>query len=180
SLVTALAALVGVVLSGFGILTPLVGTCGDLLPGPLSRAQAGFPHPNLLASFCVFAYGVVAREDSGLSRRWRRRAGGALALSVLLTTSRAILAFGLAAAIRHATTPLRRRFAWSLAIAPVAWLLGLTLVNQTSQPLPPGELQVRPGPSVRPEAARSSLATLAAHPWFGSGLGSSPGRRGRL
>ena len=69
SLLTALAALVGVVLSGFGMITPLVGTCGDLLPGPLSRAQAGFPHPNLLASYCVFAYGVVAREDSGLSPR---------------------------------------------------------------------------------------------------------------
>ena len=180
SLVTALAALVGVVLSGFGILTPLVGTCGDLLPGPLSRAQAGFPHPNLLANFCVFAYGVVAREDSGLSRRWRRLSIAALALSVLLTTSRAILAFGLAAAIRHATTPLRRRFAWSLAAALVAAMIGLTLVNVTFQPLRPWELHVRPVPSVRREAATSSLATLAAHPWFGSGLGSSPGRRGSL
>jgi hypothetical protein len=180
SLVTALAALAGVVLSGFGILTPLVGTCGDLLPGPLSRAQAGFPHPNLLANFCVFAYGVVAREDSGLSRRWRRLSVAALALSVLLTTSRAILAFGLAAAIRHATTPLRRRLAWSLAAVLVAAMIGLTLVNVTFQPLRPWELQVRPGPSVRLVAATSSLATLAAHPWLGSGLGSSPGRRGSL
>ena len=39
SLVTALAAVVGVVLSGFGLLTPLVGTCGDLLPGPLSTCK---------------------------------------------------------------------------------------------------------------------------------------------
>jgi hypothetical protein len=52
SLLTAVAAVVGVGLSAFGTITPLVGTCGDLLPGPLSRAQAGFPHPNLLASWC--------------------------------------------------------------------------------------------------------------------------------
>src|SRR4029450_10856054 len=135
SLVTALAALVGVVLSGFGILTPLVGTCGDLLPGPLSRAQAGFPHPNLLANFCVFAYGVVAREDSGLSRPWRP----------LLVPPPA---------------PSRP------SPAPPA------LLTVPLQPLRPWELEVRPGPSVRLEAARSSLATLAAHPWFGSGLGS--------
>jgi hypothetical protein len=180
SLFTALAALVGVVLSGFDIITPLVGTCGDLLPGPLSRAQAGFPHPNMLANFCVFGYGVVAREDTGLSRRWRHVAIAALALSVVLTTSRAILAFGLAVAIRHATTPARRRFAWGLAGVLVAALIGLTLVNVTLYPLRPWDLRFPSGPSVRLQSATSSLATLAAHPIAGSGLGSSPGRRGSL
>jgi len=180
SLLTALAALVGVVLSAFGTITPLVGTCGDLLPGPLSRAQAGFPHPNLLASYCVFAYGVVAREDAGLSRGFRRFVVAALALSVLLTTSRAILAFALAAAIRHATTPARRRFAWGLGISLVLAMIGLTLVNLTFQPLRPWELSLREGPSVRLQSATTSLETLAAHPLFGSGLGSSPGRRGSL
>jgi hypothetical protein len=180
SLLTALAALVGVVLSAFGTITPLVGTCGDLLPGPLSRAQAGFPHPNLLASFCVFAYGVVAREDAGLSRGWRRLVIAALALTVLLTTSRAILAFGLALAIRHATTPARRRLAWGLGAVLVLAMIGFTVVNLTFQPLRPWELQVRPGPSVRLQSAATSLETLAAHPVVGSGLGSSPGRRGSL
>ncbi len=180
SLVTALAAVLGVVLSAFGTITPLVGTCGDLLPGPLSRAQAGFPHPNLLASFCVFAYGVVAREEAGLSRGWRRVVIAALALTVLLTTSRAILAFGLLAAIRHATTPARRRFAWGLGVALVLAMVGLTLVNVTFQPLRPWEPRLREGPSVRQQSAQSSLETLAARPGFGSGLGSSPGRRGSL
>ena len=111
----------GVVLSAFGRITPLVGTCGDLLPGPLSRAQAGFPHPNLLASYCVFASGVVAREDAGLSRALAaRRAGRPRASPSLLTTSRAILAFALAAAIRHATTPARRRLAGALGAVLVA------------------------------------------------------------
>jgi len=180
SLLTALAALVGVVLSGFGTITPLVGTCGDLLPGPLSRAQAGFQHPNLLASFCVFAYGVVARKDAGLTPGWRRILIAALAMSVLLTTSRAILAFGLAAAIRHATTPVRRRFAWGLAIALVIAMIGLTLVNLTFQPLRPWDVERREGPSVRLQSATTSFETLLAHPLVGSGLGSSPGRRGSL
>ena len=48
SLLTAATAAVGVALSLSGRTTPLVGTCGDLLPSALARAQAGFPHPNLL------------------------------------------------------------------------------------------------------------------------------------
>jgi hypothetical protein len=180
SLLTAVAALVGVVLSAFGQITPLVGTCGDLLPGPLSRAQAGFPHPNLLASYCVFGYGVVSREDSGLSPRFRRLVVAALALTVLLTTSRAILALGLAAAIRGASTPARRRFAWGLAAALVLAMIGLTLTNPTFQPLRPWEITWRAEPSVRLQSATTSLETLAAHPLTGSGLGSSPGRRGSL
>jgi hypothetical protein len=180
SIATALAAAVGVALSGFGILTPLVGTCGDLLPGPLWRAQAGFPHPNMLASYCVFGYGVVARRDARLGPRLRRLAIAALALGVLLTTSRAILAFALALAVHHATTPARRRFALGLAAALVAVMAGLTLVNLTFYPLRPWDVRVSPGPSVRLQAATSSLETLAAHPLSGSGIGSSPGRRGSL
>jgi hypothetical protein len=180
ALFTAAAALAGVVLSGFGVFTPFVGTCGDLLPGPLARAQAGFPHPNMLASYCVFAYGVVASGSGGLSRGLRRVATAALALTLVLTTSRAILGFGLAVAVRHATTPARRRFAWALAAALVVAMIGLTVINLTFQPLRPWNLTLRPEPSVRAVAFTSSLATLAAHPLAGSGLGSSPGRRGRF
>ena len=99
---------------------------------------------------------------------------------MVLTTSRAIFAFALAAAIRHATTPARRRFAWGLGIALVLAMVGLTLVNVTFQPLRPWDLKLREGPSVRLQSATTSLETLAAHPLFGSGLGSSPGRRGSL
>jgi hypothetical protein len=180
SVLMAVAAAAGVFMSGYGRITPLVGTCGDLLPGPLSRAQAGFPHPNMLASFCVFAYGVVAREDSGLSRRFRQVVIGALALTVLLTTSRAILAFALAVAIRHATTPARRRVAWGVAAAMVAAMIGFTLVNVTFYPLRPWEAELREGPSVRLQSATTAFETLVAHPLFGSGLGSSPGKRGPL
>jgi hypothetical protein len=180
SILAALAAAAAVALSAFGIITPLVGTCGDLLPGPLSRAQAGFPHPNLLASYCVFAFGAVEREDAGLSRAWRRVARAALALTVVLTTSRAVLGFALAAAIRWATTPARRRFAAALAAVLVLAMIGLSAVNVTFSPLSPWDARVLPGPSTRVEAATSSMRTLAAHPLAGSGPGSSPGLKGGL
>jgi hypothetical protein len=177
SLLTAVAAVAGVALSAYGKITPLVGTCGDLLPGPLARAQAGFPHPNLLASFCIFAFGAVAREDAGLSRPWRRLVQVALAVTVLLTTSRAILGFGLAAAIVGATTPARRRFTGALAALLVVAMLGLTVVNVTFSPLRPWDLRLLPGQSPRLEAATTSFETLAAHPIVGTGPGTSPGRR---
>ena len=180
SLLTALAAVVGVALSYYGRITPLVGTCGDLLPGPLSRAQAGFPHPNLLASWCVFAAGALAREDAGLSRSWRRLAQAALAITVVLTVSRAILAFALAAAIRGATTPLRRRCAWAFAATLVVAMAALTLVNVTFDPLRPWDLRLREGPSVRLQSVTTSFETLLAHPVLGTGPGTSPGTRGLL
>ena len=180
SVLTAVAAVVGVVLSGFGLITPLVGTCGDLLPGPLSRAQAGFPHPNLLASYCVFAFGATERADAGVSPAWRRVVRGALAVTALLTVSRAILAFALAAAIRWATTPARRRFAAALAAVLVLAMVALTVVNVTFSPLRPWDVRVLPGPSPRLEAATSSFATFLARPLVGTGPGTSPGRRGAL
>jgi hypothetical protein len=180
SLLTAVGAVVGVALSWFGRITPLVGTCGDLLPGPLSRAQAGFPHPNLLASWCVFAAGALSREDAGLSRFWRRLTQAALALTVVLTTSRAILGFALAAAIRGATSPFRRRFAGALAAALLVAIAALTLVNVTFSPLRPWDLQMREGPSVRLQSAAASFQALLAHPFVGTGPGTSPGRRGLM
>jgi hypothetical protein len=180
SLLTGVAAVVGVLLSAYGKITPLVGTCGDLLPGPLSRAQAGFPHPNLLASFCVFASGALAREDAGLSRAWRRVGEVALTVTVVLTTSRAILAFALAAVIRGAATPARRRFAGALAAFLVVAMLGLTVAHLAVYPLRPWDVRVLPGASPRLEAAVTSFETLAAHPLMGTGPGTSPGRRGHL
>jgi hypothetical protein len=180
SLLTGVAAAAGVLLSYFGRITPLVGTCGDLLPGPLSRAQAGFPHPNMLASWCVFASGALAREDAGLSRALRRVAQAALAVTVVLTTSRAILGFALAVAVRRATTPAKRRFAGALAAVLVLAVLGLTVANLTFYPLRPWDVRVLPGASPRLQAATTSLETLAAHPLFGTGPGTSPGHRGSL
>jgi hypothetical protein len=180
SILTAAAAAAGVLLSFSGRITPLVGTCGDLLPGPLSRAQAGFPHPNMLASWCVFASGALAREDAGLSRAWRRVGQASLAVTTLLTTSRAILAFALSTAIRHATTPLRRRLAGALGAVLVLVMVGLTVTNATFYPLRPWDVRVLPGLSPRLEAVTTSFETLERHPLLGTGPGTTPGRRGRL
>jgi hypothetical protein len=180
SLLTAAAAIVGVVLSATGRITPLVGTCGDLLPGPLSRAQAGFPHPNLLASFCVVAAGAVAWKDAALSRRLRLLVQAALAVTVVLTVSRAILAFVLAAAIRAATTPGRRVAAQATAGALVLAMVGLTILNVTFSVARPWEAQVLSTPSVRLQSVATSLETLGLHPILGTGPGTSPGRRGPL
>ena len=175
SLLAALAAVLGVGLSATGRITPLVGTCGDLLPGNLWRAQAGFPHPNLLASYCIFASGVVAWPGAGLSRRVRWVVQAALTVTILLTFSRAILGFALAAAIREATTPARRRAVWALAGVLVVAMMSLTVVNVTFRTDRPWQPQVLPGPSPRLEAVTSSLDTLTSHPLFGTGPGSSPG-----
>lgn len=178
SLLTATAALVGVAQSFFGFDSPFVGRCGDLLPAPIARAQAGFGHPNLLASFCLFAYGVVTRADAGLSLRWRALAQGAIGLTLLLTTSRAILAFVLVLAVRQATSAPRRRLAQVVAALLVFALAGLTLYNVVLNPARPWEARLSARPSPRLLAVASSLETLAAHPVLGSGPGSSPGWRG--
>jgi hypothetical protein len=180
SIAAAVAAVVGVGLSLTGRITPLVGTCGDLLPGAILRAQAGFPHPNLLASYCIFASAVVAWPSAGLPRRVRWLVQVALTIAVLLTFSRAILGFVLAGAIRHASTPARRRAVGILAVVLVAVMVGLTIVHVTFATDRPWRPQRLPGPSPRLEATATSLETLAAHPLLGTGPGSSPGRaRGR-
>lgn len=178
SLLTAAAAVLGVALSLAGHVTPLVGTCGDLLPGPLARAQAGFPHPNMLASYCIFASGVVAWPRAGLSRRLRWVVQAALTVTVLLTFSRAILGFALAAAVRAADTAKRRTLVKALAAVLVLAMVGLTLVHVTFSPARPWAPQLRSGPSPRLEATATSLETLGLHPLLGTGPGSLPGRSG--
>ncbi len=174
---TALAAVAGVVLSLRGVATPLVGGCGDLLPAIIPRAQAGFPHPNLLASWCIFASGVVARGDAGVPRVLARALQVALALTVVLTTSRAVLGFLLALAIRHATTPTRRRLTGALAVVLVVAMAALSTTNPVLNPLRFWEARLSPDPSARALAAATSLETLGRHPLFGTGPGSSPGFR---
>jgi hypothetical protein len=178
SLLTAAAAVAGVLLSLAGKTTPLVGTCGDLIQGPLGRAQAGFVHPNLLASYCVFGAGVAARKDAGLSPRVSALVQWALGIAVVLSTSRAILGFALSLAVRRATTPSRRRLALGVAVLLVAAMASLTAWNLLLDPSRPWAARVSPRPGARLVAAETSLATLAAHPLLGTGPGSSPGWRG--
>ena len=94
----------------------------------------------------------------GLSRAWRRVAQAALALTVVLTTSRAILAFALAAAIRGATTPARRRFAGALAAVLVVAMRGPDRRQRDLLPAAAlGRCGCATGPSVRLQSATTSL-----------------------
>ena len=102
----------------------------------------------------------------------------ALTAAVLLTTSRAILAFFLSAAIRHARSPRQRRAVQLAAAALVLVMVALTAYNLVMNPMRPWRARVVDAPSPRLLAAASSLETLGSHPLLGSGPGSLPGRRG--
>jgi O-antigen ligase len=178
SLVVAAAALTGVVLALLGRPTALVGTYGDhLVPGAYARAQAGFTHPNLLCSFCIFAAGIVAREDAARPRLLRRLALGALLVTVLLTFSRALLGFGLAALVGWADTPGRRRLAAVYAVAALAAILALSTVFVSLDPTRPGQARILESPSPRMQTFATALATLRARPWFGVGPGALPAQK---
>ena len=176
SLVTAAAAVAGLLLFYAGVETRLVGTYGDLEPSQwYARAQAGFFHPNLLASFAIFASAIISRPTSGLPARVRRAALAALWLTVFLTFSRGILAFLLAAAIRSPRAGRSRAIVCAMAAVTLAVMLTLSIWNLKINPAAPLDVQFDSQPSSRREAATSSLKTLTAHPLTGSGPGARPG-----
>jgi hypothetical protein len=177
SLLTAVAAITGLLLFYAGVGTPLIGGYGDLVPSVwYARVQAGTAHPNLLASFCIFAAAIIASKDADLPSRLRRCAQAALWITVMLTFSRGILAFGLAAALRGARTSHQRILTAGYAAACVLIMTLLTIWNLTLDPARPLEARInREAASSRWQAATSSLRTLHEHPLGGSGLGTSPG-----
>jgi len=132
--VTAGVSILAVCLFYAGVRTPLVGPYGDLLAGPYPRIRAGTFHPNLLASFCIFASFVVARSDTGLSESFRRVTRIALGLTVVLTFSRAILSYGLARLLHRAVTRTRRRLVAVYAVCALGALAALTVWNLSLDP----------------------------------------------
>jgi multisubunit Na+/H+ antiporter MnhG subunit len=181
SLITAAAAIAGLILFYAGISTGLVGTYGDLRASDwYTRVQAGTYHPNLLASFCIFAASIAARREGALPNWLRRTTLTALAITVLLTFSRGVLGFVLALLISTAHTLRRRRLACLWAAASGCVVVVLTIWNLSINPARPLEARFDSSDSSRHEAAASSLATLVQHPVLGMGLGTQPARyRGR-
>ncbi|MEK6406941.1 MAG: O-antigen ligase family protein [Acidobacteriota bacterium] len=176
SLLTAAAAIAGLLLFYAGIDSRLIGIYGELEPSPwYARIQAGTHNPNLLASFCIFASAVVARRDGELPVWLRRLTFVALSITVCLTFSRGILGFALAAVMRAAHTRRRLVFAGVCAAGLAAFLLSLTLWKPSIDPTHPLEIHFETSSSSRYQAASSSLITLVTSPLFGSGLGTSPG-----
>jgi hypothetical protein len=177
SLLTAAAAILGLLLFYAGIGSRLIGIYGELEPSPwYARVQALTYNPNLLASFCIFASAIVARHEGKLPMWLRRITLAALWITVVLTFSRGIVGFVLAAVIRSANTPSRRRVAAAFAVCCVGIVISLTVCNISINPARPLDLSFRSIESSRLQAASSSLSTLVSHPVFGSGLGTSPGQ----
>jgi hypothetical protein len=180
SLATSVAALAGVGLFLYGYPTRLVGTYGDLLPGAYARAQAGLSHPNMLASYCLFAAAIVAHPEARLPARLRRAALLGLWLGVLLTFSRGILAFVLSALVRRASGPAGRKVATAYAVAAAGVLAALTLWKVSVNPTEPHRIRIDSPPSSRLAQATSAWESLRARPLLGVGPGNSPGSwRGR-
>jgi hypothetical protein len=177
SLVSAAAAIAGLLLFYEGVGSRLIRTYGDLEPSPwYARVEAGTYHPNLLASFCICASAITARRDGELPRWLRRVTLAALWITVFSTFSRGILGFALAAMVRSSRTPDRRRVAAIFAAASVSIVIALTLWNVSINPAHPLNTHLVTAAASRSQAATSSLTTLLTHPLFGSGLGTSPGR----
>jgi hypothetical protein len=175
ALLTTTAALVGEALFFAGVATPLVGSYGDLLPGNYARVQAGLPHPNLLASFCIFAWGVTARGSAALSPRLLGVTRAALLIAAGLTFSRGILALLLTILVARATTPGRRRAALAFALVAVVVFVTLGVRAIAVDPAQPLDARLLSATSSRWQAFASSLDTLRARPWTGVGPSASPG-----
>jgi hypothetical protein len=177
SLVTAAAAIAGLVLFYAGEHSPLIGIYGELESSHwYARVQAGTYNPNLLASFCIFASAIVAHRHGDLPVWLRRITLTALWITVCLTFSRGILGFGLAVAIRGATSRRGRQIAAVCAIVCVGILISLTAWSPSINPARPLDVSFQSTDSSRHQAATSSLATLLRHPLLGNGLGTSPGQ----
>jgi hypothetical protein len=177
SIAVGIAALAGFVLDQAGIATLLVSHAGDLEPGGYARARAGFPLPNLLASFTIAAIAIVGHRDARLPTGLRLAATAALAVAALLSMARGVLGLALAILVRRATTPGQRALAWGWALAAVATLAALTTWNLALHPLRPWDAHLRQEPSSRRDAVRTSWETLAMHPLTGTGPGTLPGTR---
>ncbi len=176
-LATGLAALAGVVLHFAGSDTPLLSDLGDLEPGPYPRARAGFPLPNLLASFTIVAATAVAHREAQLPRTLRRLALAGLTVAVTLSLSRGLLGFVLTAFLWNGSGLARCRAAAAWGMASAIAILSLTYWNLALDPLQPWKAHLRSGSSSRWAAVTTSAETLAARPFWGVGPGNEPGWR---
>jgi O-Antigen ligase len=181
-LVTAALAVIALCLFYAHVQTDLLSIYGDLEPSDrYARVAAGFNSAPLLGSFCIFASAVIADRRSGLPDRVRIVAQAILLVLVVLTISRALLAFLVAAAIRWAAAR-GTRTALRLAIGAVVVTLlvsaTLTLGRLSGDPSKPSSASyslLDTSDSPRLAAVQTSAETVADHPWLGSGPGSLAG-----
>ena len=174
SLLVVGAALLGVVLFYANVESALVsGYSGLDTSASYVRVEAAMEHPAALGSYCIFASAVIAQGADALPRWLRLGAQLALALMVVLTFSRAIVGFVLAALIRVADTPRRRMVAAAAAVVCVAVMALGTFADTPNGPF---SLRVSTDhPPPRSKELTSSIETAADRPLLGTGPGSFPG-----
>lgn len=181
ALVTVALGALGLILFYAGVHTGLTGSYGEqYVPSHLyARIRAGLESPPLLASYCIFASGVVASPEAGLPRRIRIAAQVALFLLCALTFSRGLIGFLLAIVIRwSASLTGRRRVLVPVTAAVVSLgLIGaLTAGRLHLNPTKPSSISYKvPDPGNRREAFVTSLHTFEHHPVLGVGPGALPG-----
>jgi hypothetical protein len=177
SLLVVGAALLGLALFYADVENSLVGGYGALVASTdYVRVQAALEHPALLGSYCIFASAVVAQGKDVLPRRLGQVAQIALAVTVVLTFSRAILGFALAVLIRFADTPRRRAVAAAAALACIAAMALLSFAAISLDPSHPFDLRVSTAHEpVRSQELTAAIDTAADHPLLGTGPGSLPG-----
>ena len=159
----------------------LIGAYGEqFTPSHLyGRVQAGFESPPLLASFCIFASGVIASDAAAIPRRLRIALQITLGLLCAATLSRGLIGFLLALTIRWSAKvrgPRRWLVPTAAAIVCLAAIAALTVGRLHLEPGSPSKSSyVVPDPGNRREAFVSSLQTLEHHPLLGIGPGAIPG-----
>jgi hypothetical protein len=159
-------ALLGLGLHLAGLRTELVGWSGDLVAGAWARPRAGSTHPNLAASFALFAFGVAAAERSP---KLRALAQAAAVLVVVVTFSRALLAL---LALPWLVAGGRRARLTVLGVAAI--LFALTAVRVDVDPSRPWTAELSDWPSPRLVTFVTACDSLAAAPLFGVGPGVQP------
>ncbi len=181
SLVTVALGALGLILFYAHVPSGLTGVYGEqLTPSSIfTRIRAGLQSPPLLASYCIFASGIAASADAGLSRRLRIVTQIGLLLLCAATVSRGLIGFLLAIVIRSTVRlPHRRRLIVVTAAVLVA-LGGIAFLTigrfhadlHTASPI----TYTVPDPGNRREAFVTSLHTLEHHPLVGIGPGALPG-----
>jgi hypothetical protein len=177
SLLVVGAALLGLALFYADVETSLVGSYGALVGSPdYARVQAALEHPARLGSYCIFAFAVISQGKDVLPRRLWQIAQVALAVTVVLTFSRAIFGFALAALIVFADTPRRRVLAAAAALACIAAMAVLSFAVISLDPSHPFDLRVSTAHEpVRSQELTAAIETAGEHPLLGTGPGSLPG-----
>jgi hypothetical protein len=155
--------------------SPFIGTYGDLTPSPrYARVQAGFIHPNLLASFCVVAVVVLLTGPTNLPRWASRVVIAGLVVTNLLTYGRGVVALAVALGVYWAMTSGRRWVGLVVIGLGTAAMVVLTFATLMVDPTRPLSGKSSWSASERRTTVASGLRTAEHHVVLGVGLDQLP------